>query len=69
MVEINSSVWREGRPDGPRHPDPTAAREPLLGGAELEAAYAAAWQEWEASGDSDSWAAARRHPPPDLVTP
>lgn len=69
MVEINSSDWTEGRPDGLQHLDPTAASEPLLGDVELEAAYAAAWLEWEATDDSDSWAAARRHPPPDLVTP
>ncbi len=28
----------------------------LLGDAELEDAYAAAWQEWEDSGDADAWA-------------
>ena len=27
----------------------------LLGDAELEDAYAAAWQEWEASGDAHDW--------------
>ena len=27
----------------------------LLGEPELEAAYEAAWQEWEASGDADAW--------------
>lgn len=29
----------------------------LLGDPELEGAYAAAWDEWEASGDAESWAA------------
>lgn len=29
----------------------------LLGDSELEDAYAAAWDEWEASGDATSWAA------------
>ncbi len=28
----------------------------LLGDPELEDAYAAAWQEWEDSGDSEAWA-------------
>lgn len=28
----------------------------LLGGPELEDAYAAAWQEWEDSGDAQAWA-------------
>ena len=28
----------------------------LLGDPELEDAYAAAWQEWEDSGDSEGWA-------------
>ncbi len=28
----------------------------LLGDPELEDAYAAAWQEWEGSGDSEAWA-------------
>lgn len=28
----------------------------LLGDPELEDAYAAAWQEWEHSGDSKAWA-------------
>lgn len=28
----------------------------LLGDPELEDAYAAAWQEWEASGDARAWA-------------
>lgn len=28
----------------------------LLGDPELEDAYAAAWQEWEASGDAQAWA-------------
>lgn len=27
----------------------------LLGDPELEAAYAAAWQEWETSGDAAEW--------------
>ena len=27
----------------------------LLGDPELQSAYAAAWQEWEASGDADVW--------------
>ena len=27
----------------------------LLGDVELEDAYAAAWQEWQASGDSQAW--------------
>ena len=27
----------------------------LLGDPELEDAYAAAWQEWEASGDAQAW--------------
>lgn len=27
----------------------------LLGDPELEAAYAAAWQEWEDSGDAEAW--------------
>ena len=27
----------------------------LLGDPELEAAYAAAWQEWESSGDAEAW--------------
>ena len=27
----------------------------LLGHPELQSAYAAAWQEWEASGDADVW--------------
>lgn len=27
----------------------------LLGDQELEEAYAAAWQEWEASGDAGDW--------------
>ena len=30
----------------------------LLGDAELQAAYEAAWQEWEDSGDADAWASA-----------
>lgn len=29
----------------------------LLGDPELEDAYAAAWQEWEDSGDAQAWAA------------
>lgn len=29
----------------------------MLGNSELEDAYAAAWQEWEDSGEADSWAA------------
>ena len=29
----------------------------LLGDPELEDAYAAAWSEWEASGDAQSWEA------------
>ena len=29
----------------------------LLGDVELEDAYAAAWQEWQASGDSQAWEA------------
>lgn len=29
----------------------------LLGDPELEDAYAAAWQEWEASGDAQAWEA------------
>jgi Arc/MetJ-type ribon-helix-helix transcriptional regulator len=29
----------------------------LLGDPELEDAYAAAWQEWEDSGDARAWAA------------
>nr|WP_300145177.1 ribbon-helix-helix domain-containing protein [Propionicimonas sp.] len=29
----------------------------LLGDPELEDAYAAAWQEWEASGDASAWEA------------
>ena len=28
----------------------------LLGDPELEDAYAAAWQQWEDSGDSEAWA-------------
>ncbi|MEZ5090113.1 MAG: ribbon-helix-helix domain-containing protein [Micropruina sp.] len=28
----------------------------LLGDPELEDAYAAAWQEWEDSGESEAWA-------------
>ncbi|MCW3159628.1 ribbon-helix-helix domain-containing protein [Micropruina sonneratiae] len=28
----------------------------LLGDPELDDAYAAAWQEWEDSGDSEAWA-------------
>ena len=28
----------------------------LLGDPELEDVYAAAWQEWEDSGDSEAWA-------------
>lgn len=27
----------------------------LLGDAELEDAYAAAWEEWESSGDAQAW--------------
>jgi len=27
----------------------------LLGDPDLEAAYAAAWQEWETSGDAEAW--------------
>lgn len=27
----------------------------LLGDPELQSAYEAAWQEWEASGDADTW--------------
>lgn len=27
----------------------------LLGDPELQSAYAEAWDEWESSGDSDSW--------------
>ena len=30
----------------------------LLGDAELQAAYEAAWQEWEDSGDADAWESA-----------
>ncbi len=30
----------------------------LLGDAELASAYAAAWQEWEDSGDADAWESA-----------
>ena len=30
----------------------------LLGDAELQTAYEAAWQEWEDSGDADAWASA-----------
>lgn len=30
----------------------------LLGDPELQAAYEAAWQEWDASGDADMWESA-----------
>jgi len=30
----------------------------LLGNAELQSAYEAAWQEWEDSGDADAWESA-----------
>ncbi len=30
----------------------------LLGDAELQSAYEAAWQEWEDSGDADAWESA-----------
>lgn len=30
----------------------------LLGDAELQSAYESAWQEWEDSGDADSWESA-----------
>jgi len=30
----------------------------LLGDQELQSAYEAAWQEWEATGDADAWESA-----------
>nr|NLI50965.1 ribbon-helix-helix protein, CopG family [Propionibacterium sp.] len=30
----------------------------LLGDPELQSAYEAAWQEWEATGDADAWESA-----------
>lgn len=30
----------------------------LLGDPDLQSAYEAAWQEWEASGDADAWESA-----------